>query len=611
MFIQVNFGLRPSKGKSCPWCLFRFPKRNHLISTLFFLVLATCARKRTANSAAAVRSKLAKRTTSRLSIDALLHQPDFIKEFRDIWSLPDTFVESKDWPTVSLRKRPFTIGLISRFLRTPTVIPDLLEEILELKFTRKRMDLYEFYQSPDLSNIETPLLAQFHYQMTHTVKPLMEELTGRRLTHISSSCSMYNCGDRLLVHDDRLGDRIVAYVFYLSPWPGADRWTPEMGGALELFNCDENGDPTYPIADSVPPKNNQFVFFKVGEKSFHQVGEVTSLNYPRITINGWFHGPALKNDPIPEPKHRAEVLIPRLFPPVDDNIILGEWINENYLNHKVKQSIHEHIEQKSEASLQEFLVPDYFEFLKEQFITNTDNRWTHAGPANRRNLDLLQLNTARGPIRDLIALLKSANFFHLLHEYTELDLSGSKMRSPTCTIEISRLGANSYSMLDDSLTQLEDTLDLILYFNTNENTSPAGTFSYLNASLDTSNTDAEETENACEDTEDDGAVAAAPGFGGTQPNMGSAQGADQDSSYDDDSDDDDDDGPFAPTKKESEDETSIHTEETSVLLSVAPRDNALNLVYRCRGTAKFLHYVSKRTMRPDESIIVVVASYRE
>lgn len=522
-----------------------------------------------------------------------------------MWCLPDTLGESKEWPTVTLQKRPFTLGVISKFLRTPTIISDLVEEIQDMQLTRKRMDLYEFYQSTDLANIETPLLAQFYMQLTKQVRPLMEELTGRRLTHVSVSCSMYNCGDRLLVHDDRLGDRIVAYVFYLSPWAGAERWTPEMGGALELFNCDGNGDPIYPIADSVSPKNNQFVFFKVGEQSFHQVGEVTSLDYPRITINGWFHGPPMKNQELSSPKLRAEALIPRLFPPVPDNIILGEWINENYLNAKVKQSIQEHIEQKSEASLQEFLVPDYFEFLKAQFINNTDNRWHHAGPANQRNVDLLQLNTARGPIRDLITLLKSASFFHLLHEYTELDLSGPKMRQPTCTVEISRLTANSYSMLDDSMSQLEDTLDLILYFNTNENTSPAGTFSYLNATLETSNS-SEETEH----TE--------VGGGREKPRLASRAVPVtnvQPPEYDDDdtSDDDDDDDAVAsaPTRREDEDETSIHTEETSVLLSVAPRDNAMNLVYRCRGTSKFLHYVSKRTMKPDDTIFVMVASYRE
>lgn len=569
---------------------------------MFCVILVAAARKRSSTLAAAVRSKLAKRTTSRLTIDAFLHQPDFVKEFRELWCLPDTYVESKDWPTVTLQKRPFTIGVVSKFLRTPNVIPDLMEEIQALAFTRKRLDLYEFYQSTDLANVESPLLAQFYSQLTKQVRPLMEDLTGRRLTHVSVSCSMYNCGDRLLVHDDRLGDRIVAYVFYLSPWADAERWSLEMGGALELFNCDDNGDPTYPIADSITPKNNQFVFFKVGERSFHQVGEVISLDFPRITINGWFHGPPSKDEQLASPKLRAEALIPRLFTPVtDDHTILEEWISENYLNAKVKQSIHEHIEQKSEASLQEFLVADYFELLKSQFTTNPANVWNRTGPAHQRNLDLLQLNSARGPIRDLIALLKSAQFFHLLHEYTELDLSGPGMSNPTCTIEISRLTANSYSMLDDTMTQLEDTLDLILYFNTNEKTSPAGTFSYLNAALDHS-AEATAAEEEAEEEEEDEAA-------GTKPDAGPVPDLPHQSG--DDSTDDDMYAASESNKAEDEDETSIHTEETSVLLSVAPRDNALNLVYRCRGTAKFLHYVSKRTLRPDEIIYVVVASYRE
>lgn len=35
---------------------------------------------------------------------------------------------------------------------------------------------------------------------------------------MSASCSLYGPGDHLLVHDDRLGDRRVAFILYLSPW---------------------------------------------------------------------------------------------------------------------------------------------------------------------------------------------------------------------------------------------------------------------------------------------------------------------------------------------------------------------------------------------------------
>lgn len=43
-----------------------------------------------------------------------------------------------------------------------------------------------------------------------------------------------------------------------------------MGGALELFSCDEAGPAQ--VALRAFPANNTLAFFAVGPKSFHQVG---------------------------------------------------------------------------------------------------------------------------------------------------------------------------------------------------------------------------------------------------------------------------------------------------------------------------------------------------
>lgn len=47
-------------------------------------------------------------------------------------------------------------------------------------------------------------------------------------------------------------------------------WRPHMGGALELFSCDEAGPAQ--VALRAFPANNTLAFFAVGPKSFHQVG---------------------------------------------------------------------------------------------------------------------------------------------------------------------------------------------------------------------------------------------------------------------------------------------------------------------------------------------------
>lgn len=77
-------------------------------------------------------------------------------------------------------------------------------------------------------------------------------------------------------------------------------WTPNMGGALELFECDAQGCPER-VTLRAYPANNTLAFFTVGPTSFHQVGEVLSLELPRLSINGWFHGPA----PQPAPHEAA------------------------------------------------------------------------------------------------------------------------------------------------------------------------------------------------------------------------------------------------------------------------------------------------------------------
>ena len=52
-------------------------------------------------------------------------------------------------------------------------------------------------------------------------------------------------------------------------------WRTHMGGALELFACEE-GAPVK-VALKATPANNMFAFFAVGPESFHQVRSRTLL----------------------------------------------------------------------------------------------------------------------------------------------------------------------------------------------------------------------------------------------------------------------------------------------------------------------------------------------
>lgn len=101
----------------------------------------------------------------------------------------------------------------------------------------------------------------------------MSEITDIELTKISTTSSFYSDTDYLLVHDDLQEDRAIAFVLYMTdPKHNSkdEMWTSEMGGSLELINSDENKQPSSTVR-KVIPKNNRFIFFKVTNKSYHQV----------------------------------------------------------------------------------------------------------------------------------------------------------------------------------------------------------------------------------------------------------------------------------------------------------------------------------------------------
>ena len=76
---------------------------------------------------------------------------------------------------------------------------------------------------------------------------------------------MYTFSDRLLCHDDKCGDRHIAFILYL-----VEDWNEKDGGALQLFSSDNDGYPDK-IVQSLYPQLNTMVFFEVSHSSFHQV----------------------------------------------------------------------------------------------------------------------------------------------------------------------------------------------------------------------------------------------------------------------------------------------------------------------------------------------------
>ncbi|XP_036324407.1 prolyl 3-hydroxylase sudestada1 isoform X2 [Rhagoletis pomonella] len=496
------------------------------------------------------RSKLPKlslnvKTTADLTLNHSYTSPSFAEQLKAQWSAQDKEDYHDLSTSVKVFRDPFQVCLLPDLLQNKRTCRQLVDEMVQkVQWSRKQMDLYEFYQSTDLSNMaECKLLTSFLQMLRRTVRPWLEALTGLKLDYVSASCSMYTCGDYLLVHDDLLKDRQIAFIYYLSPWESVENWREEQGGCLELFGSDENCFPLFPVKRKISPKNNQFAFFKVGSRSFHQVGEVTSYDYPRLTINGWFHG-ASNNDMIADimrPLSKLDFISPANNVAIDIN----ELLNEVYLKPQTKKSIQKRIEDNSEICLYEFLRRETFEQAMEQLLKDDTLKWRLEGPANAHNYEVLDINTASKTISRLIELFASAEMFALLRDYTDLDLAGPNATSPTYNLQVQRWSHGNYTVLGDEAICDENTLDLIYYLNASEG---AAVVTYLSP-------DADEPRN--------------------------------------------------------NDDYNTGEEDDSVLLTITPVDNALNIVYRCEGTTKFTKYVSRNTPLERGPVYVISCSYKE
>lgn len=274
----------------------------------------------------------------------------------------------------------------------------------------------------------------------------VSKVTGLELTGVSASCSLYGPGDHLLVHDDLLADRRVAFILYLAPWrpraasyrPAAQDalengasheggepaagWAEHMGGALELLARDARGRPAG-VAHRVFPRNNALAFFAVGADSFHQVGEVLSLELPRLSINGWFHGPAPPAAPPPPPPSPP----PEALAPHSRAVLLAQWVSAAYMSPRVRASVQAQMERSSELCLRAFL-PSERRAAVLAALAAPGLPWERAGAADRRRYWRLPRAWAeRQPdehaLKALLRLLSSAAFCRLLADCTDLALA--------------------------------------------------------------------------------------------------------------------------------------------------------------------------------------------
>ncbi len=201
------------------------------------------------------------------------------------WVLPQYLNRKKqnDLNEKFHRSPPFPHLVLPNFFH-PEKAEALLTALSNESFERKKADLFQLSQTPDFQISSQPLLREFRvFLASPEFIQFMSSITGKKLNvgTIDISGSLYEDGDFLLCHDDRVEGRKIAFFLYLSDLDKRD------GGVLSLFES-TRGMPTC-VGQTITPQFNTFAFFLVSPKSFHQVDEIIT-NTQRIAISGWFHG---------------------------------------------------------------------------------------------------------------------------------------------------------------------------------------------------------------------------------------------------------------------------------------------------------------------------------
>ncbi len=179
--------------------------------------------------------------------------------------------------------KPFRHLLIDNFLNEKKA-GGILKALMKEHFEHKESDLFSLNQTRDFSVIKKGILLEFYeFFCSEDFGKWIERITGIKLKtgKIDMAGSLYKNCDYLLCHDDRLEERKIAYIYYLS-----EDFNESDGGAFVMLKSKNEmpGD----CAEKHLPVWNSFLIFEVSDKSFHEVEEVLS-DKKRYAIGGWLH----------------------------------------------------------------------------------------------------------------------------------------------------------------------------------------------------------------------------------------------------------------------------------------------------------------------------------
>jgi len=177
--------------------------------------------------------------------------------------------------------KPYPHVLLKDFF-VKAKLKELEDALSRQEFIRKESDLFSFSQTDDLEFSNDNAIREFHdLRCSREFKEWLYSVTD--FLSYSGSVdifgSIYADSDYLLPHDDRLDDRKIAYILYLTTLRA------NQAGKLSLYT--NKGKHPGKKAKGYVPTKNSFLLFSVSEKSWHEVEEVR--NGYRVSVGGWFH----------------------------------------------------------------------------------------------------------------------------------------------------------------------------------------------------------------------------------------------------------------------------------------------------------------------------------
>jgi Rps23 Pro-64 3,4-dihydroxylase Tpa1-like proline 4-hydroxylase len=431
------------------------------------------------------------------------------------------------------RNSPYPYCLI-RDICEDGVLRSVRQEIIEnFEATYKETDLFKMLQTVDLANLDgldqekkskiPNLLALRDAIYSPEFREFVSEVTGcgQLSTATDCACNIHPVGGHLLCHDDVIGDRRVSYIIYLTD--PDDPWVEDDGGALELYPEDPESPQvphTIPSARALPLWNSMAMFKVEAGKSFHSIQEVFTAEKPRMSLQGWFHGPKPEESgsqgrPLPTLAMLQAAAIEsdsesfEGFKDIDgkSNLVSGDekpfdlsdedrrflagWINPLYLDGRGTDKLQKAFEEDGSIHLLNFLREDKADEIKKLMIdVDSDDKvgegrrpeysvgvregWRLCGPAHMQRYLRYGLPRHEGAKHAELGrilydvydkLISSVPFANLIRTFTTLSMIG-------CRGEIRRFRPGlDYTVAHYGALTKDPRLDVVLTFVDNESMS--------------------------------------------------------------------------------------------------------------------------------------------